>query len=101
MGLYFFIVSSIFLALSLVDRKHDKVRNLEDNIAALNEEFQVGETGGVFAAATDASKVLGQMQQLQRYLELYSSDCSELLSGIDSEDERSKYGINALPRPYF
>ena len=29
------------------------------------------------------------------------STCSELDSDVPSDDERSKYGINAIPKPFF
>lgn len=128
MSMYFFIVGCCYITLSIADRKHDIEQDRTDDITALayahSEHKPIGsgliETAKAAKAraealtqtvkhfATALEKSTGESQKKEDagsystdYEGYASTAGSELYSDLDSDHENSKYGINALRRPFF
>lgn len=129
MVMYFFIVGCCYITLSIADRKHDIEQERIDDITALayaHSEQEVPYGSGIIetakAAKARAEAIASTVKNFatayennagpekkEEVAESYSTDYegyastagSELYSDLDSDHENSKYGINALRRPFF
>ena len=121
--MYFWFVGCFFLMLAFADRGTDKLQAIidedqdhrekfaSDNQAILTAKKRVKKSSKKlianirsFAEALDQGIAYLSGSESNEEAGLSTTDystCSELDSDFPSDDERSKYGINAIPKPYY
>lgn len=104
MATYFFLVGCSFLTLAIADREHDVLeglKNLDEEREITDKQDSKKKGYAIRNIASAAKKALKSGDSAGESGFSTADYGSDLFSELGSDHENSKYGINALRRPFF